>query len=482
MPVISIQAQARDSRLQDGHLMRRIGFGPTPAELETIGRIGNQRYMVQQLYPDAIDDSEMLARLAQLKREEGDDLGYSFFPQRWYFRMLFSKRQLLEKMTLFWHEHFATSVDKAGMVPQMMAVQEELLRRNALGDFRRMLIEITKDPAMLIWLDNNQNNGRGAKPPNENYARELMQLFALGTVELNMDGSIKRDAQGRPIPAYTERDVKELARALTGWVVYYDEQAKQFLSAFNPQLHDSTDKTLLGRRIAGKAGNDGAQEIEAVADILMAQPSMAPFIAKILIQKFATQTPTPRYVNRVARIFAATRGDLRATMFSLLVDREFWRADIMRSQPKTPIEHLAGIIRGLEARSQAKLMVQFGFVSKHLVFFPPTVFSFYPPGEKEKLLQSDMVLSRDNFALFVAFGTPANDTWTDLRGYFQKYNITGTPTQIVDRLSDLLLQAPLESRARARIIKFITDFGPDNDDVEKVALWLLLSTPDYQRN
>jgi hypothetical protein len=169
--------------------------------------------------------------------------------------MLFSKRQLLEKMTLTWHEHFATSIDKAGMVPQMMAVQEELLRRNALGDFRRMLIEISKDPAMLIWLDNNQNNGRGTKPPSENYARELMQLFSLGTVELDMDGSIKRDALGKPIPAYTERDVKELARALTGWVVYYDDQAKQYLS-YHFNFHSARPTGWLGRALDGATAKE----------------------------------------------------------------------------------------------------------------------------------------------------------------------------------------------------------------------------------
>jgi len=147
-------AQSRNSRLQDGHLMRRIGFGPSPAELEMIGRIGNYRYIAQQLSPETIDDSAMQTRLDLLKPEQGDEMGYVFYPQRWYFRMIHSKRQLLEKTTLLWHEHFATSIDKAGMVPQMLGRQEEALRRNALGGFRQMLIEITKDPAMLIWLDN----------------------------------------------------------------------------------------------------------------------------------------------------------------------------------------------------------------------------------------------------------------------------------------------------------------------------------------
>src|SRR5262249_16930110 len=209
---------------------------------------------------------------------------------------------------------------------------------------------------------------------------------------------------------------------------------------------------------------------------------MAPFISKILIQKFATQTPTPRYVARVARTFSRTGGDLRATVFSMFVDREFWHPDVMRSQPKTPIEQIAGILRSLEAQTQGRAMIDFGFVTKHLVHYPPTVFSFYPPGEKERLLQTDLLIKRDNFALSLLHAAPGNEGWVDLDTLFRKHNINGTPAEIVDKMSYLLMQAPLESRARARIIKFISDSGEPNIDNLRVALWLILSSPDYQRN
>jgi uncharacterized protein (DUF1800 family) len=396
--------------------------------------------------------------------------------------MVYSRRQLQEKMTLFWHEHFATSVNKAGMLPIMLAVQEEMMRRNALGDFRQMLIQITIDPAMLIWLDNNENNGRGAKPPNENYARELLQLFALGADQLNLDGTVKRDAQGRALPAYTESDVREIARALTGWFVYYDESEKVFKSGFNPEWHDSGSKTILGRGIAGRSGSDGAREVEDVVDALMAQPTMAPFIAKIMIWKFATQTPSPQYVARVARTFAATNGDIRSTMFSLLIDREFWSERVMRSQPKTPIEQFAGALRALEATTQGRRLLEYGFVTRHLVHYPPTVFGFYPPGEKEKLLAADTVLMRDNFALALVFADPRAETRIDLPLLADKYSLDGRPEEVVDKLSDLLMQAPLEARTRERIVKFLTGVGDTRDDGLKTALWLMLSSPDYQRN
>ncbi|MGH9832575.1 MAG: DUF1800 domain-containing protein [Blastocatellia bacterium] len=473
---------SRNPQSQDGHLMRRIGFGPTAAELDLIARIGNYRYLVQQLYPDNIDDSAMQVHLDLLQPDRDDPMGYIFFPQRWYLRMVYSRRQLQEKMTLFWHEHFATSVNKAGMLPIMLAVQEEGLRRNALGNFRQMLIRITIDPAMLIWLDNNENNGRGAKPPNENYARELLQLFALGVDQLNLDGTVKRDAQGRAIPAYTESDVKEVARALTGWFVYYDEREKIFKPGFNPDWHDSGAKTFLGRSIAGRSGFDGAREVEDVVDVLMAQPAMAPFIAKIMIWKFATQTPSPQYVARVARTFAATGGDIRSTMLTLLVDREFWSERVVRSQPKTPIEQFAGALRALETTTQGRRLLEFGFVTRHLVHYPPTVFGFYPPGEKEKLLAANTVLMSDNFALSLVFADPRAETRIDLPLLVNKYGLDGKPEEVVDKLSDLLVQAPLESRTRERIVKFLADIGNTRDDGLRIALWLMLSSPDYQRN
>jgi len=471
-----------DTRSQDGHLMRRIGFGPTAAELDLIARIGNYRYLIQQLSPENIDDSAMQVHLDLLQPDSNDPMGYIFFPQRWYLRMVYSRRQLQEKMTLFWHEHFATSVNKAGMLPIMLAVQEEMMRRNGLGNFRQMLIRITIDPAMLIWLDNHENNGRGAKPPNENYARELLQLFAIGVDQLNLDGTVKRDAQGRAISAYTENDVKEVARALTGWFVYYDEREKIFKPGFNPEWHDSGAKTFLGRSLAGRSGFDGAREVEDVVDVLMAQPTMAPFMAKIMIWKFATQSPSPRYVARVARTFAATNGDIRSTMFSLLVDREFWSERVVRSQPKTPIEQFAGALRALEATTQGRRLLEFGFVARHLVHYPPTVFGFYPPGEKEKLLAADTVLMRDNFALALLFAEPRAETRIDLPLLVNKYGLDGKPEEMVDKLSDLLMQAPLESRTRERIVKFLADIGNTRDDGLKIALWLMLSSPDYQRN
>src|SRR5438552_188419 len=137
-----------------------------------------------------------------------------------------------------------------------------------------------------------------------------MQLFTLGTAQLNMDGTPITDSNGVPLPPYTETDVREVARALTGWHVDYDNLSG---GMFESYLHDSDDKVVLGVTITGRQGDDGANEVDDVINILMAQPTNAPFISKTLIQKLATETPTPGYVQRVATVFQSSGGDIKAT-------------------------------------------------------------------------------------------------------------------------------------------------------------------------
>jgi uncharacterized protein (DUF1800 family) len=159
-------------RLMAGHLLRRIGFGPTKKELKSAMKMGIANYVNQQLNPNSINDSKATSKLPRVPKDIFED--YDFL-RGWFIRMVYSNRQLLEKTTLIWHEHFSVSNEKVG-VGGFMHDHEELLRSHAFGSFKDMLIDITKDQAMLIWLDNNRNNGKAHDdmgnpiPPNENYA------------------------------------------------------------------------------------------------------------------------------------------------------------------------------------------------------------------------------------------------------------------------------------------------------------------------
>jgi uncharacterized protein (DUF1800 family) len=469
---------ADQQRLLAGHYLRRMGFGPSAQDMEAVLRLGPQGYIDQQLNPSSIDDSAAESRLPPAPRKFYEVDGWI---RRWYGRMSFSKRQLQEKMTLIWHQHFATSNAKIG-VGTFMHEQEELFRRNCLGSFRQMLIEITTDKAMLLWLDNYYNSGTDTDdagntvPPNENYARELLQLFTMGPIRLNLDGTPVLDGAGVPVPNYTEQDVREVARALTGWgFKKYKKPVKFF-----PYLHDAGNKIILGETLAGRSGKDGAREVDDVVDIIMRHPSTAPFIAKELIQQLATETPTPGYVQRVATVFQQTGGNLKATVRAILTDSEFTSDEVVRTQQKTPIELFVGQLRALSVEGfEGHGLVEATYSTRQLIYYPPSVFSFYRPGNKASLVNEAMVTLRDIQSNVFMAGRYGDAYWDAAKTIRQRD--LSTPEQAVDYLADALLAAPLAPETRARIVAYVAETGVTEEKVRGAA-WLIVCSPDYQVN
>jgi len=459
-----------------GHLMRRIGFGPTQAELTHIVSVGLDKYIQEQLNPAAIDDTVADQKVAQVAVNMDDPQTYT---RRWYIRMTYSQRQFLEKMTFFWHAHFAASYNKVGDAVYMNT-QEELFRRDAFGSFRQFLIDVTIDPAMMVWLDNNNNRGDHGNIPNENYAREFMQLFALGAMKQNQDGTPTLDNLGNPVPSYSETDVREVARAISGWkVVVVDQNTRVPSAVFDSTRHDTGIKHILGQTVNGRTGADGANEVGDIVNILMAQPTMAPFIAKELIFEFATEKPSPAYVKRIATVFTQSGGNIKTVMLALFEDPEFWSKQVIRSQVKTPIEQFIAPVRALGGGTKGLTIDNSTSSARQRVYFPPSVFSFYTPGQKEALLAADLAITRDNYADTLANASTSADTFIDLVALKASLNAT-TPDAMVDGLSNALMQAPLEQQTRARIVLWFG--GTLTDSKIKTAIWLLLTCPDYQRN
>src|ERR1700694_206547 len=232
------QGEITDNSQRVGHLLRRVGFGPTSAELAAAARAGVASTTDRLLHPERQDDSALESKLSQaaLDLSKVEQLR-----QWWLMRMAYTQRPLQEKMTLFWHGLLTSSFRKQGRSYNLMLTQNQFLRQHALGNLRDMLIGITKDGMMLKWLDGTANN---KVRPNENYARELMELFTMG------------------VGNYTETDVREAARSLTGWAV----DAAGTVT-FRERAHDSGSKTFLGH-----TGNLGVEE---VVDIILAQPATA---------------------------------------------------------------------------------------------------------------------------------------------------------------------------------------------------------------
>ena len=265
----------------------------------------------------------------------------------WLTEMLTTPSPLTEKMVLFWHNHFTSSLRKVRS-PVLMYRQNLLLRRHALGYFGDMLHEVSKDPAMVVYLDN-ATNRKGH--PNENFAREVMELFTLG------EGN------------YGEQDVKEAARAFTGWSI--DPESGEFV--FRRQAHDEDQKTVLGR-----SGNfDG----DAVLDILLAQPRTADFIVSKLWREFVSPNPDAAEVRRIARMFRDNRYNIKIALRALLVSDAFYAPQNRAALIKSPIDLIVGTLR--QFRHTTGEVTPFLFVSRQLgqdLFAPPNV-KGWPGGE-----------------------------------------------------------------------------------------------------
>ncbi len=315
------------------HLLNRTGFGATDAEVremaglaraEAVERVLAGARREAALKPPALVDEAPLPfyKLRQMKIEDIQADTRRNFEQtlevrEWWMReMLSTASPVTERMTLFWHSHFATSQQKVRSA-QLMYRQNALLRREALGNFGTLLHAVAKDPAMLVYLD---NAGSRRQAPNENFAREVMELFTLG--------------EGR----YGERDIKEAARAFTGWSL-----ERESLTFVNRRLwHDGGEKTVLGRT--------GRFDGDQVLDLLLARPETAEFITTKLWREFVSPAPDAAEVKRLAAVFREARYEVKPLLRAMLVSEAFWSEANRATLIKSPVELVVGTLRTFEIR------------------------------------------------------------------------------------------------------------------------------------
>jgi uncharacterized protein (DUF1800 family) len=339
------------------HLLNRTGFGASEVEIEAYAKLSREQAVSKLLAgavtiaatpaPAFVDDPITPSR--QVK-EMGDDEKKEFLKGRvregvemraWWLReMLVTPSPLTEKMTLFWHGHFATSQQKV-KANQIMYRQNVLLRRYALGNFGLLLHAVAKDPAMLIYLDNASNRkGR----PNENFARELMELFTLG------EGN------------YSEQDIKEAARSFTGWSLERDTGRCLWRSG----IHDYGVKTVLGR--------SGTFDGEAVLDLLLQQPQTAEFIAAKLWKEFISPAPEAREVKRFAAVFRRSGYEIKPLLFAMLTSDAFYAPQYRGTLVKSPTELVVGTLQlfSLQANDLHPAALTVAYLGQNL-FSPPNV-------------------------------------------------------------------------------------------------------------
>jgi uncharacterized protein (DUF1800 family) len=278
-------------------------------------------------------------------------------------------------MALFWHNHFTSALRKVKW-PTLMYRQNLLLRRHALGNFREMLHAIAKDPAMILYLDN-QSNRKGK--PNENFAREVMELFTLG--------------EGR----YSERDIKEAARAFTGWMV--DRTTGQF--RVDPRRHDPGSKTFMGRT--------GAFDGDDILDIILEQPQVAIFISEKLWREFIAGDPDPQEIARLARIFRAADYEIKPLVQAILMSPDFRASGNRGTLVKSPVELIVGTARMFNiGANDGRRFARLGRYLGQDLFDPPNV-KGWPGGNA--WITSNTLLARQHFLELVvrATGMPPGD-------------------------------------------------------------------------
>jgi uncharacterized protein (DUF1800 family) len=260
----------------------------------------------------------------------------------WFKTALFDENQLQHRVAYALSQIIVESLAEPIFTRrgEALATYFDILSKHALGNYRDLLIEISHSSSMGLYLTYHGSKkeevvGSSTIYPDENYARELMQLFTIGLYELNLDGTVKTDASGNTIPTYTQTDVNELAKVFTGWDMKRNSRFGRVAKKdgdyshpleFTSEYHDYREKSVLGRTI--QAGNDGSADMIAAVDILMAHPNVAPFISKQLIMRLVKSNPTPAYVARVAAVFndngQGVKGDLKAVVKAILLDAEVW--------------------------------------------------------------------------------------------------------------------------------------------------------------
>ena len=355
-----------------GHLYRRAAFGASPAETtEAVSKgLPATLDLLLKGKPDADALENMLATVGRRTADRANDFELRAW---WVYAMLNGGCPAREKMTLFWHNHFATSIAKVQRTT-LMFNQNRLIRKYALGQFGPFLHAMSKDAAMIVWLDNNSNL---KSHPNENYAREVMELFTLG------------------VGHYSEQDVREAARAFTGW----HTNGADF--DFNARFHDDGQKTVLGQT--------GAFNGDEVLDILLKRPDCAEFLVRKLYRYLVSELhePPAALLEPLVEGFRQTDYDIGALVRRIVSSRHFFSDHAFRQRIKSPVEYVLGAVRTVRAgEPPPQPLVRRLEVMGQQLFSPPNV-KGWPGGQA--WLNTSTVLARVNFAQALVMGGLWND-------------------------------------------------------------------------
>jgi hypothetical protein len=509
--------------------LEQATWGPTDALIAHVKDVGFGPFLDEQLaapesrYPNL----PQYPGNRKVGCPEGSDPNcvrdhYTMYPLQvaFFSNGLSGQDQLRQRVAMALHEILVVSGLKVKQ-PSAMSPYLDLLADDAFGNFRKLLYDITLNPAMgdyLDMVDNDKADPAGTVQPNENYAREVMQLFSTGVHELRPDGTILLDAHGDPIPVYDQDTIEGFAHAFTGWTYApfpgaptrphnpRNDAAPMVLyrdSGGNDANHDKGEKKLLSYDGAVfstlSAGQDGQTDLSDALDNIFRHPNVGPFIGKQLIQHLVTANPSPAYVSRVARAFNddgnGMRGNLAAVVRAILLDPEARgpaRSDPDYGRLREPVQFILGLLRAFDAQSDGVL----GFVSKKMgqdLFYPASVFSYYPhdyqvPGTSVEgpefgIESTSTAITRINFVTALAFGKiqpppPAPGTALDLSGLAL---LASDPNALVERLDRVLLHGTMSDAMRRAVLGAVSSVEASQAPLRAAtALQLVAGSSQYQ--
>jgi uncharacterized protein (DUF1800 family) len=476
------------------HLLRRAGFGARPDELEYYGQMSTTQAVDELVDYDRIADDvdSFIGNAAYV----GTTTRGVFSPrtnitdarQRWLFRMVHSDRPLQEKMTLFWHNHFATGyakiagalgaaeatrylAAKAAEDPGKVRGQIEMLRDNALGNFRDILINVAKDTAMLVWLDGRTNT---KAKPQENFAREIMELFTMG------------------VGNYTEPDVYAGARVFTGWNLVRTGNAadgsQHFEFIYNPGQHDTAPKSFSfpiypdgNATIPARAAAGGMQDGLDFINGLAANPNTGRYLAAKLWRFFVSEfrDPDPAFVDRIAAVYLQNGYEMRPVIREVLLSSQFWDAASYWARYSWPVEYVVRALKdvgwsGFSVDTALTPLANMGQV----LFEPPDVAGW---DAGRTWFSTGAMLARMNFASTIS----ANQRF-NLVAAVKNAGASRSADGLLSYFLDQLATAPMDSGVRAELASYLRSTGAwSGSDAQLQAkapglVHLIVGSPEYQ--
>jgi uncharacterized protein (DUF1800 family) len=495
-------------------------FGITSSqEIQTVRDYGVDAWLAKQFSLPAPSHMEYLNQQAP-RTQNGkpvDEMAYEAIWQQW----LYSPAQLRARMSFALSQIFVISNVAPDLRPEAMASYMDMLNRNAFGNYRQLLEEVTLHPAMgyyLNMIESEKEDPDKGTHPNENYAREVLQLFSIGLVQLNLDGTPKKDVDGKAIPTYNEDVVKGFAKAFSGWSFGGRDTTKANMFGGGDEnwtipmqawasKHSTATKLLLDGKTLS-AGQTPQQDLSAALDSIANHPNVAPFISRRLIQRFVTSNPTPAYIQRVATIFenngAGVRGDLRAVVTTILTDVEARDpasvTTAVYGKQREPVIRFANMLRALNAKSAS------GHNEIHYLdsadnalgqspLLSPSVFNFFSPDFKspgeisaagmvapefQSTTETTMVGGLNFFAKLIregGYGYKENQ----LKLEFSLFDdVAGDANALIDRINLLFMNQGMTQSTRTSMMRAINSIDVKSKTERiRAALTLASIAPEF---